>query len=363
MNPAAYAVILAGGPGARLWPISRGQTPKPFLKLFGGISLIRATRNRLRGLIPPSRTFVVTGAETVSAVAGELPRLPKENLLPEPEGRNTAASIGYAALHARRRNPKALLAVLPADHFVRNEPEFRKLLEAALAWSWETDDIVTLGAPPDRPETGYGYLREGDSIGTSGGYPVHRVAAFVEKPSPRKAKRYLAAGGYAWNSGIFILSAKRVMSEMARRLPALHRGLLRIERSLGKRTERKTLRETFPRLPAVSIDFGLMEAAAREGAVASLPCRVGWSDIGDFGALGDLLSGPSGRNAVVGEHIGVDSGNLIVYAPGKLVATVGVKDLIVVDAGDAMLICARSQAQDVRKVVEALKRKRLDRYL
>ena len=189
------------------------------------------------------------------------------------------------------------------------------------------------------------------------------MAAFVEKPSPRKAKRYLAAGGYAWNSGIFILSAKRVMSEMARRLPALHRGLLRIERSLGKRTERKTLRETFPRLPAVSIDFGLMEAAAREGAVASLPCRVGWSDIGDFGALGDLLSGPSGKSVVVGEHIGVDSGNLIVHAPGKLVATVGVKDLIVVDAGDAMLICARSQAQDVRKVVEALKRKRLDRYL
>jgi mannose-1-phosphate guanylyltransferase len=363
MNPATYAVILAGGPGTRLWPLSRQRVPKPLLKLMGGPSLIQATQKRLRGLIPPSRTFVVTGAGMARAVAGELPHLPKENLLAEPIGRNTAASIGFAAIHARRRNPKAVLAVLPADHVIGDEPEFRKLLDAALAWCRETEDIATLGVPPDRPETGYGYLRKGSRTGKSGGYPVHRVSAFVEKPNARRARRYLASGKYGWNSGIFILSAQRALDEIARRLPALYRGLMKIEKSLGTRSERKTLQATFPRLPAISIDFGIIEAAAADGSVVSLPLRAGWNDLGDFGAMAKLLDGKPGGNRVLGKHIGVDSSNLIVYAPGKLVATIGVKDLIVAEAGDAILICPRDRAQDVRKVVETLKRKKLDTHL
>ncbi|MFQ5693768.1 MAG: mannose-1-phosphate guanylyltransferase, partial [Nitrospinota bacterium] len=307
MNPSAFAVILAGGPGTRLWPISRRRNPKPFLKLRNGTSLLQATFRRLRGVIPPSRTFVVTGAGLGRAVAEELPRLPKENLLLEPTGRNTAASIGYAAIHARRRDPRALLAALPADHFIRDEGKFRKLLQAALAWSWETEDIVTLGVAPDRPETGYGYLRRGEKRGNSGGYPVHRVALFVEKPDLRRARRYLKNGDYAWNSGIFILSAERGLKETARHLPGLYRGLARIEKSLGTRSERRTLERDFPRLPSISIDFGIMQAAASEGGVASLPLRAGWSDVGDFAALGDLLADKSGGNCVVGYHVGVDS--------------------------------------------------------
>ena len=169
MNPAAFAAILAGGPGTRLWPLSRKRKPKPFLKVISGDSLLKATCKRLRGVIPPSRTLVVTGAETAGLVTQGLPRLPKNNVLAEPEGRNTAASIGFAAVHARSRNPKAVLAVLPADHHIADGNKFRLLLQSAIAWSWETDDIVTLGIPADRPEIGYGYLRMGETIGERGG--------------------------------------------------------------------------------------------------------------------------------------------------------------------------------------------------
>jgi mannose-1-phosphate guanylyltransferase len=306
---------------------------------------------------------VVTGSAHAREVAKELPRLPKENLLIEPVGRNTAAGIGYAAIHAHRRNPKAVLAILPADHFIRDEPKFRGVLTAGLAWAWETGDIVTLGITPDRPETGYGYLRKGEQRGKAGNQPVHRVAAFVEKPDLRKAKRYLASGDYAWNSGIFVLSARRMLEETAYRLPALSRGLAKIEKSLGKKSAAKTLKETFPKLPSISIDYGIMEAAAKEGTVVSLPCRAGWSDVGDFTALAAMLVQKPGRDAVVGTHVGVDSSNLIVYAPEKLVATVGVKDIIIVNVEDTTLICSKKQAQDIRKVVELLKQKKLGRYL
>ncbi len=363
MNSAAFAAVLAGGPGTRLWPLSRKHKPKPFLKVISGDSLLEATCKRLRGVIPPSRTLVVTAAETAGLVTQGLPRLPRNNVLAEPEGRNTAASIGFAAVHARSRNPKAVLAVLPADHHIEEVDRFRLLLQSAIAWSWETDDIVTLGIPADRPETDYGYLRMGERKGSAGGIPVQGVAAFVEKPDRRKAGRYVKSGRYAWNSGIFVLTAHRALDEISRRLPALYRGLMKIDRALGSRQEGRVVKEIFPRLPAISIDYGLMEEAAAEGRVVSLPCRVGWSDVGDFNALGVLLPHSSSGAIAAKHHIGVDCEGLIVYAPEKLVATVGVRDMVVIDGGEAILVVPKKQAQDVRKVVELLKKGKLREFL
>ena len=363
MNPAAFAVILAGGLGTRLWPLSRKHKTKPFLKITGDESLLGVTCKRLRGVIPPRRTLVVTAAEATGMVAENLPRIPKNNILAEPNGRNTAASIGFAAIHARSRNPKAVLAVFPADHYIADLGKFKQLLHAAIAWSWETDDIVTLGIPANRPETGYGYLRIGKKTGNADGVPVRMVDAFVEKPDHRKAVRYVKSGRYAWNSGIFILTADRVLGEISRRLPALYSGLMKIDQALGSKKENQITRKIFPRLPAISIDYGLMEEAAAEGRVVSLACQVGWNDIGDFNALAALLPLSSGGAISAKHHISINSEGLIVYAPEKLVATLGIRDLVVISEGNAILVVPKKRAQDVRKIVELLQKKKLEEFL
>jgi mannose-1-phosphate guanylyltransferase len=304
---------------------------------------------RLRGVVPPSHVLVVTHEAQVAAVRRQLPGIPPANVLGEPIGRNTAPCLALAALEIARRNRDATFVTLPADHAIDDVAAFRADLAEAFGWAAAGPEAVTLGIRPTRPETGYGYVRVGARLGGR----AYRVGAFVEKPGPLRARRFVRSSRYLWNSGMFVWRADTVLDLLARHLPAVLRPL---RRALAAARPRRTaaLRRAYARVPAVSIDVGLMERAAR---VVVVRARFGWSDVGSWAALADL---GGARGAPV---VPVDASRYVVFNPDRLVALVGVDDLIVVDTPDALLICHRGRAQDVRRVVQQLERRRLRAYL
>jgi mannose-1-phosphate guanylyltransferase len=352
-----YAVIMAGGVGSRFWPSSRAGSPKQLLDLTrSGMTMIAATVARLQPDIPPERVIVVTGRVTVDAVAKALPALPRENILAEPTGRNTAPCIGWAALHVRRRDPEGVLAVMPSDHLVSDVATFLRTVRLGVSTA-RSGALVTFGITPDRPETGFGYIE----MGAQAAPGVREVARFVEKPDLATAKRYLAEGNFAWNSGMFFFTAERILAEIARQMPALMAGLRRIGAAIGTADEDAVVEEVFPALPSESIDYGIMEGA--EG-ILCVPADFGWSDLGSWAAAYDLSGKDGDRNALDADVISVGSARCLVRAPAdKIVALVDVEDLVVVDTGDSLLVCRRDRAQDVKKVVDALKARGRDDLL
>lgn len=348
-----YAVIMAGGVGSRFWPASRAASPKQLLDLTGsGITMIAATVKRLQPDIPPERVIVVTGRVTVDAVAKALPELPRENILAEPMGRNTAPCIGWAALHVRQRDPEGVLAVMPSDHLVANVPAFIEKVRLAVAAA-RGGALVTFGIAPDRPETGFGYIEMGDKVSDG----VRKVTRFVEKPDLETARKYLEAGNFAWNSGMFFFTARKILEEIGAQMPALMEGLRKIDLAIEAGEEAAVLDEVFPTLPSESVDYGIMEGAR---GILCVPAEFGWSDLGSWEAAYDMSDRDDEGNAVDADVVAVDSRNCLVRADGdKLIALVGVEDLVVVDTGDALLVCRRDASQDVKKVVDALKK--LDR--
>lgn len=349
-----YAVIMAGGIGTRFWPLSRRTRPKQLLDLVGGASLIRQTMDRIRPLVPLDRTIVVTGAEHAEAVSAEIPELPRANLLVEPVGRGTAAAIGLAAVVVRARDDQAALAVLPSDHFIRDRDRFLAALDAAREVACEGDYLLTLGMKPTAPETGYGYIRVGERLRTVRGFPIHRVDRFVEKPDRARAESYLADGHYLWNGGMFVWHTETILDAIRLHLPETFEGIAEIGLAHTASHFGEAVERVYRRLPDVSIDTGVLEKA---GNVLVLPVEVGWHDVGSWTALEALLERREGDNVGVGEHVAVDTRRCIVYSPKKLVATVGVEDLIIVETDDALLVCRKDQAQEVRRVIEALEAK------
>ncbi len=346
-----YAVIMAGGHGTRFWPLSRRHRPKQLLDIVGSGSLIRQTVDRTLPLVPVSRTLVVTGAEHAEAVRSELPELPPENLLVEPVGRGTAAAIGLAAVVVRARDPHASLAVLPSDHLIRDREGFLRALDAAREVACEGDYLLTLGMKPTAPETGYGYIRVGEQLRVANGFPVHRVDRFIEKPERRRAEAYLADGRYLWNGGMFVWHAETILEAIRLHLPETFEGIAEIGLALGAGHLTEALGRVYQRLPNVSIDTGVLEKA---GNVLVLPVEVGWHDVGSWTALEEILPSRDGGNVGVGEHVAIESSRCIIYSPDKLVATVGVDDLIIVETDDALLVCHKDRAQDVKQVVDLL---------
>ena len=351
-----YPVVMAGGSGTRFWPLSRKARPKQFLALATDRPLIVETVNRLKGLVTPGRTYVVCGPVHARAVRRLLPRLPPANVLIEPIARNTAPAIGLATLHVQARDPDGVLAVLPSDHHVADVPGFQSVLRRAAEIA-RTGALVTIGIRPTRPETGYGYIRTGEPI--DGG--AARVRAFVEKPDAPTAAAYLSSGEYLWNGGIFVFTARAMRDAIERHMPELAAVLERLAPTVGTPRHAAALRKYFPKAPSVSIDYGVMEKARD---IAVVPGDFGWSDVGSFAALPEVRPADREGNVVVGEGaVLVDSAGCVVVGSGRPLGLVGLKDMVVVDSGDALLVVPRDRSQDVRAVVQALKRsKRLAKF-
>jgi len=355
-----FAVIMAGGKGSRFWPRSREKMPKHLLDIQGERTIIRETVDRIRPLVPPERTLIVTGRSHAAELIRQLPEIPAENILIEPVGRNTAPCIGLAALHIQKRVPDAVMLVLTSDHRIGNENAFRRVMAAAGRAASGGDALITIGIRPTGPETGYGYIEQGDLFATGEEEKIYRVRSIREKPSLEQAREFLRQGRFLWNSGMFVWKASTILKAIDRFLPELHEGLLQIREALGTEREEEIVGEVYSAQKAVSIDYGVMEKAED---VLVVPGDFDWSDLGSWDALWEVSGKDENGNAVRGSFIGIDTGNSLVHSPGKLVALVGVRDLLVVDTDDALLICRRGRSQDVRKVVETLERKGLKEYL
>lgn len=349
-----FAVIMAGGKGTRFWPRSRERTPKHLLDILGERTILRETVDRIRPLVPAERTLVVTGRSHAAEVIRQLPEIPPANILIEPVGRNTAPCIGLAAVHIASRVGDGVMLVLPSDHRIGDDAAFRRVLLAAAGEAGRGNSLVTIGIRPTGPETGYGYIEQGELAATSGTDGIYRVRSIREKPPREVAERYLAQGGFSWNSGMFVWKASAILGAIERFIPDLHQGLTRIREAVATEREEAVVTETYAGLQAISIDYGVMEKA---GEVLVIPGEFGWSDLGSWDALWEVSPKDADGNAVRGEFIAVDAAGSLVHSPGKLVALVGVRDLLVVETQDALLVCRRGRSQDVRQVVEELERR------
>ncbi len=359
-----YPVVMAGGSGTRFWPLSRRDRPKQFLPLAGDEPLLAATVTRLPPLATAKETYVVCGPSHAAAARRMLKALPAENFIVEPCARNTAPCVGLAALHVGKKDPRGVIAMLPADHHIARPKAFRDALGAAAELA-RNGAIATIGITPSRPETGYGYLKIGPKLSArergKARSAAYRVERFVEKPDVVTAARYIADGNYLWNSGIFVFRADVILEEIRRAMPVLGEQLDVIEASLGTPAYAKTIRRVFPECPSISIDYGVMEKSKR---ITVVPADFGWSDVGSFAALSDVRATDHLGNVAEGDALVIDGRNDVVVAGGgRPVAVVGIEDVIVVDSGDAVLVCRRDRAQDVRKAVEELARRGRDEVL
>ncbi len=352
-----YALIMAGGGGTRLWPRSRQGQPKQFLNIGTAHSLLREAFLRIQPIIPAERVLVITGQKWLEAVTAELPEIPIDNILGEPEGRGTAPAIGLAAEIIARRNPNATLACLTADHLIRNQERFREILLAA-AGNACPGRVILLGITPQEPNTGYGYI-EADTGHINGGM-TQRVRSFKEKPTPEVAEQFLAASNYYWNSGMFVWSVATIHDAMHRFIPDTAARLERIADAWGTRTQDYVLEDAWPGIKNETIDYAIIEKAED---VCVIPTDIGWSDVGSWAAVFDILPSDSWDNVIEGEYVGVDSRNNLIYSPNKLVAVVGVEDMVIVDADDVLLILPRSRSQDVKKIVDELRHQKRTEYL
>jgi len=350
-----YAVIMAGGGGTRLWPLSRKARPKQMLRLLEERSLFQTSMERLKGLYPAERILVVTVAEQAAILREQCPSIPVENFLLEPMPRGTASVIGFAGIVLKHRDPQAVMAVLTSDHYIGNEDGFRSLL--ATAYHVTQDDmLVTLGITPSFPATGYGYIQQGEKIGDYQDRDVFQVLRFKEKPGEGQAMEMLATGDHVWNSGMFVWRVDQILDEFSVQMPELYEQLNQIALAWDKTTQDETVERIWPEIKPETIDYGIMEGANK---VAVIPAgNLQWNDVGSWDSLFDVLPGDAQGNIIIGgQHIGLDTNQSLVYMSQehRLIVTIGVNDLVVVDTGDVLLVCRKDQAQKVRQVVSQLK--------
>lgn len=343
-----YGVIMAGGGGTRFWPLSRQTTPKQLLNLSGKDLMVNEAIDRLSKTADKNDIFIVTNktqvAKMLEATNG---RIQKNHILSEPSARNTAVCIGYAALEIIKKYGDGIMVITPSDAYIKNESEFTRILGIAVKAAEEKDALVTVGITPTFAATGYGYIKFQKS-----GESVLKVLEFKEKPDEATAKKYVDSGEYAWNSGMFIWKASTILKNFERFLPDIYADLQKIGDAMNTADELKVIDEVYPKITSISIDYGIMEKADN---VYVVPGEFGWNDVGSFDMLGVLHDADENGNIKIGDQINVDTKNCITYSSGRLVATIGLENVVVIETGDAILVCDKNKVQDVKKVVEQLK--------
>ena len=344
-----YAVILAGGSGTRLWPLSRRDYPKQALKLVGGKTMFQYAVERIRPIFPPERIVVVTLAKHASILMEQVPELPRENFILEPDGRGTAPAIGLAAISIMGQDPDACMAILTADQFIKETKRFCEVLAAAEKVA--DGRLVTLGIHPSSPSTGFGYIHQGALAGNENGYSYYAVERFTEKPDPDTAGKMIESGEYSWNSGMFVWEGKRILKEFQRQMPDFYTQLMEVKGALGTSSFQAVMERVWPQVRKETIDYGIMEGA---GDVVVIPVEIGWTDVGSWGSLFNLFPADVDDNVFTGPHIGIDTKNTMVFGDKRLVAVMGVQDLVIVDTEDVVMVCTREREQDVKALVELL---------
>lgn len=363
-----YGVIMAGGSGTRLWPLSRVGQPKQLLPIIRGKSLLQLSFERLRGLLPADRIFVCTGEAWREPVLANLPDLPKGNLLGEPVGRDTANAVGFPAAVLNRLDRDAVFAVVTADHVIEPIDRFQASLRTAFDLvAANRNALVTFGIVPTYGHTGLGYIHRGESVpGFTG---AHRVLGFKEKPDKATADRYVESGRYFWNSGMFVWRADTVLNELATHLPASYSGLIQIAENWGSASEKNTLEDVYPTLPKISIDYAVMEPASQgkgKAQVYTVEMDIQWLDVGSWATLAETMTIDEHDNAVdAGTYISVDSDSNIIFShdPNHLVSVLGVSDMIIVHTPDATMVCPKSEAQRVKDLVARVKEKHGEKFV
>jgi len=356
-----HAIIMAGGSGTRFWPKGRRDRPKQLLRLQGDATMLQQTVARIEPLVPMDRILIITGADQAEASRAQLPGIPPENVIAEPCPRDTAPCVGLAAWIVRKKDPDGIMIVMPADHVIQPISSFLSTIRAAVSViERDPTTLVTFGIKPTRPETGYGYIERGELLDTRDGIPVNRVIQFREKPDIDTAEAFLAAGNFAWNSGLFLWKASTILDELQRHRPGLAAALSRVGDALGTPSEHAAIAREYPLLERAPIDKAVMEKAAN---VRVLEVRYEWSDVGDWRSLADLLPHDANGNAIQGDVVAQDTSGSIISDDGGLIATLGVSDIVIVQSGKATLVARRSQLDKLKGLVEGLSKKGRGEYL
>ena len=357
-----YALVMAGGGGTRLWPLSRQARPKQMLRLIGDQTMFQMSVRRLQPLLAPDHVYVITGQDQVARLHAQTPEIPLENFIIEPFGRDSGPAAGLGNLVIHERDPQAIVATLASDHYIGDTARFREMLVAAASLA-EEEMFVTLGVEASRPAIQFGYIRRGESLGKRNGFECFRAVDFTEKPNLERATQFVASGLYSWNSGMFIWKTACVLAEFERQQPDIHRLLDQIRAHLGAEDFTARITPLWEQMPRISVDYAIMEHAP---AIAVIPADIQWSDIGSWDMLMHLLECDTAGNVVVGdapELIQIDSTRTLVASDQRLIVTIGVDDLVVVETEDVILVCHRDRSQEVREVVRRLREQNADHYL